>query len=330
MKTNMTILIFMIVSLFFLPLQLCKASYFTMNLKQDSIYTPGQISLAMNINDETPFDSGYKFKISIFLTGTLIREQTINADRGKPVDFELSVPEVFERTEGRCRCELLIGDNFIEAQELPLLLWPEIAPYKKDTQLNAEIWVYDTSGKLLNLFKKMEIKVIDATFKTARDFGKPDIVFVGENTDPNNMRILDNSLIAANTEPAVIYLKQKQFLKENKIDVVIENKKSQTIIITRTNMLLTGLNYHDILTLANNANYIKIKQNSDMIIHSEINESIKNADNIYSYLLTQQENNQVRIYCQLPVTSIDDPRCVVLLKNILQYAESTINEIKAK
>ncbi len=322
----------MIMSSFFLPLQLCNASYFTMNLKQDSIYTPGNINLIMNVTNEAIFESGYKFKVSIFLTGTLIREQIISADREKPVDFKLAVPEVFERTEGRCRCELLIGDNFLEAQELPLLLWPEIAPYKTDTEFNAEIWVFDNSGKLLDLFKKMEVKVVDATFKTARDFGKPDIVFVGENTDPNNMRLLANSITAANTEPAIIYLKQKQFLKENKIEVVTGREKVKNITLTRSSTLLPGLYFSDIFILANNSDYLKfiIEEDSDSIIHSEINENIESENNIYSYLFTVRQRNQAKIYCQLPVTSIDDPRCAVLLKNILQYTESEINEIKAK
>ena len=52
MKTKKTILIFMIVSSFFLPLQLCNASYFKMNLEQDSIYTPGNINLTMKLTEE--------------------------------------------------------------------------------------------------------------------------------------------------------------------------------------------------------------------------------------------------------------------------------------
>lgn len=331
MKTDKTILFFIIVSSFFLPLQLCNASYFTMNLKQDSIYTPGNINLTMNLTEEAKIQDNYQFKVSIFLTGTLIREQTIKVNKNDPVTFELPVPEVFERTEGRCRCELLIAGNFLEAQELPLLLWPEIKPYKKDAQMNSEIWVYDTSGKLLELFKKMEVKVIDATFKTARDFGKPDIVFVGENTDPNNMRLLENSITAANTEPVIVYLKQKQFLKEAKIEVLTDNDLSKNISLMKTNEFTASLDFRDVTTLINKSQYLKIKKDvNEKTITSFVGEINKDENNIYSYICTIQNKNHVTIYCQLPITDGNDPRYTIILKNILNYTEWKINEIKAK
>lgn len=331
MKTNKTITIIMLMSSFFLPLQLCKASFFVMNLKQDSMYTPGNMTLAMKVTNEAIFESGYKFKVSIFLTGTLIREQTITADRETPVNFELAIPEIFERTEGRCRCELLVGDKFIEAQEVPLLLWPEIEPYPQESIKDKEIWIYDTSGKLLDLFKKMEVKVVDATFKTARDFGKPDIVFVGENTDPNNMQILANSITSAETEPVVIYLKQKQFIRESKIEVPAGQNTSKTVLLSKDNAFMTDFDMRDITSLANNAGYLKIKKDdTDRVIHSYVYEVKKDENNFYSYLCTIRRKDQLTIFCQLPVTSIDDPRCVVLLKNILQFAEREIKEIKTK
>ncbi|MBN1974854.1 MAG: hypothetical protein JW787_14535 [Sedimentisphaerales bacterium] len=330
MKAKMKIIIFFMSS-FLLPVSFCKASFFVMNLKQDSIYTPGNINLTMKLTEEAKIENNYQFKVSIFLTGTLIREQTIKADREKPVNFELTVPEVFDRTEGRCRCELLIAENFLEAQEVPLLLWPSIGPYKQERIKNTEIWVYDTSGKLLELFGKMDIKVVDATFKTARDFGKPDIVFVGENTDPNNMQILADGITSAKTEPVLIYLRQKQFLKESKIEVPTDNNLSKTIGLIKTNVFMAGLDFRDVTTLANNSHYLKIKKDdADKIIRSYVDEVIKDEKNLYSYLCTIRQKNQVVIYCQLPVTDGNDPRSAVLLKNILNYTESVINEIKAK
>ncbi len=332
MKTNKTVLIFMIVSSFFLPLQLCKASFFVMNLKHDSIYTPGNINLTMKLTEEAKIENNYQLKVSIFLTGTLIREQTIKADRQKTINFELAVPEVFARTEGRCRCELLIGNNFLEAQELPLLLWPDIAPYKKENQTNTEIWVYDTSGKLLDIFNKMELKVVDATFKTARDFGKPDIVFVGENTDPNNMQILANSITSAKTEPVVIYLRQKQFLREAKFEVPDENNKSQNVKCDTESPLLRDLNLSDILSLVENASCLKSKKedNKGRYFQSFITEEKEDNNNIYSYLCTAKKDSWITIYCQLPVTGDSDPRSVVLLKNMLRYAENENYRIKTK
>lgn len=330
MKTNIKIII-LFVTLFFLPPSFCKASFFEMSLKQDSMYTPGNINLNMKLTDEAKIEDNYQFKVSIFLAGTLIREQTIKADKGKPVDFALSVPEVFNRTEGRCRCELLIAGSFLEAKEVPVLLWPAIAPYKKETLMNTEIWVYDTSGKLLEIFKKMEVKVVDATFKTARDFGKPDIVFIGENTDPNNMQIVVDSINSVKTEPVVIYLRQKQFLREIKIEVPSENNLSKNIGLMKTNEFMEGLDFRDSTTLANDSHYLKImKGETGRLITSYVDENIKDEKNYYSYLCTIRQKDHVEIYCQLPVTSGSDPRSVVLLKNILNYTASVINKIKAK
>jgi hypothetical protein len=332
MKEKMKILILMLVSFFLFPDHLCKASFLEMNFKQASIYTPGNINLTMKLTSAAKIENNYKFKVSILLAGTLIREQTIKADREKPVNFELAVPEVFDKTEGRCRCELFLENNFLEAQELPLLLWPAIAPYKKETQANTEIWVYDTSGKLLDIFRKMEIKVVDATFKTARDFGKPDIVFVGENTDPNNMQILANSISTVRSQPVVIYLRQKQFLREAKIAVPTENNKPQNVKCDMESPLLGGLSLSDILSLVDNAGYIKIKKEvkGDRSIQSFVTEEKEDTSNIYSYLCIAKKDNQPAIYCQLPVITGSDPRYVILLKNMLQYAESQNSAIKAK
>ena len=332
MKANMKILIFTMTSLSLLHAQLCKASFFEMNLKQDSIYTPGKINLTMKPTDEAKIENNYKFRVSFFLTGTLIREQIIEANREKPVNFELAVPEVFDKTEGRCRCELLLENNFLEAQEVPLLLWPEIEPYKKETLSSPEIWVYDTSGKLLDIFRKMEVKVTDATFKTARDFGKPDIVFVGENTDPNNMQILENSISSVNLPPVVIYLRQKQFLREAKIEVPTENIKSQNVKCDMESSLLRDLNLSDMLNLVDNASYLKSKKedNKERYIRSFVTEEKQDENNIYSYLCTAQMDSSRTVYCQLPVTTGDDPRSVILLKNMLKYAESENYRIKTK
>ena len=327
----MKILLFMLASSLLLPAQLCKASFFEMNLKQDSLYTPGNINLTMKLTPAAKIENNYKFKVSIFLTGTLIREQTIEAAGEKHVSFKLAVPEVFDKTQGRCRCELLLENDFLEAQEVPLLLWPAIEPYKQQTQMNTEIWIYDTSGKLLDLFRKMEVKVVDATFKTARDFGKPDIVFVGEDTDPNNMKILTDSISSLKLQPVGVYLKQKQFLKEAKIEVPTEKNMSQTVLVSRDNPFITGFDARDIMSLVNNANYLKIKkEDTDRTIFSYVYEVTEDEKFFCSYLCTSKKDNQLTIYCQLPITAGSDPRSVVLLKNILRYAESENYRIKTK
>ena len=304
MNAKMKILFFIVVLLVLLPLKICHASIFTMNLKHDSIYTPGEINLTMQLNEKAKFNGGYKYKISFFLTGTLIREQTLEASRENPVNLKFSIPEVFDKTKGTCRCELFIGEDFLEAQEFPLLVWPAIQPYKQETSMNTQIWVYDTSGKLLELFTKMKVKVIDATFKSARDFSKPDIVFIGENTDPNNMKIIAESIANVTLKPVVIYLKQTQFPKENKIDIPADSNTGHSITIAKDNGFLLDLSLSDIHSMIQNSTCLKIKkdENSRRNVQSYINEESQDIEEICSYLCTEKKDSQVMIYCQLPIT----------------------------
>ena len=96
--------------------------------------------------------------------------------------------------------------------------------------------------------------------------------------------------------------------------------------------LLHDLNLSDILSLVDSTNYLKSKKedNKDRYIQSFVTEEKEDNNNIYSYLCTAKKDNQTAIYCQLPVTTGDDPRSVILLKNILRYAESENYRIKTK
>ena len=59
MKAKIKISIFILVSLLLFPTHLCKASFFEMNLKQASMYTPGKINLTMKLNDEAKIENDY-------------------------------------------------------------------------------------------------------------------------------------------------------------------------------------------------------------------------------------------------------------------------------
>lgn len=332
MKTIITAALCFLVATTLFPQEACHASLFEMILKQDSIYTPGKIHLAMKLTDKAKYDGHYQFQVNIYMAGTLIRKRTFTTTRKNPVVFELTFPEVFSRTDGRCRCDLFIGEVFIEAREKSLTLWPPISPFSEESIKNKEIWTFDTSGKLQELFNELEVKCIDATFQPARDFGSPDIVFIGPHIDPNRVRIVTKRLISVQPKPVVIYLKQKHFLKETKIEVPTENNISQTVKFNRDNPFLIDLNFHDILSLVDKAHYLKIRKedNADRTIRSYIYEKVQDEKNIFSYLLTTQEKEQFSIYCQLPVTDGNDPRYVILLKNILKFADNVSDEIIRK
>jgi hypothetical protein len=325
MNKQMKILIYIFAALFF-SLQQCKGSFFEMELEQDAIYTPGKINLTMKLTDNAKYDDKYQLRVSIYIAGALFRKQNIKAVRNEPVIYELGFPEVFDKTGCRCRCELFIGEDFIEAGELSFTLWPSIAPYPGESLRKKTIWTFDTSGKLQGLLDELEIKVVDATFQAARDFGSPDIVIIGQYTDPNNMRLIIERLDSVEPKPVIIYLKQKQFSKEAKLEIPAENNRSQNVTCDMNSPLLDGLSLRDIMKMADDAVFIKIKKEKDpdRVVSSFITENKKDEKNIYSFLFTAAEKEQHAIYCQLPVTDRNDPRYAVLLKNLLNFADNII------
>jgi hypothetical protein len=326
MNKQMKILIYIFAALFF-SLQQCKGSFFEMAIEQDAIYTPGKINLTMKLNDNAKYDGEYQFRVSVYIAGTLFRKQNIKNVRGEPVIYELGFPEVFSVTSCRCRCELFIGEDFIEAGELPFTLWPSIAPYPGESLRKKVIWTFDTSGRLQELFDDLEVKVVDATFQAARDFGSPDIVFIGQKTDPNNMRLITERLVSVESRPVIVFLKQKQFLKETKLEIPAENNRSQNVKCDMDSPLLDSLSLRDLMKMADNTAFIKIKKgkDSDKAVTSYVTENKKDEKNIYSFLFTSVEKGQHAIYCQLPVTDGNDPRYAVLLKNLLKFANNIID-----
>jgi hypothetical protein len=309
-------------SLLFAPQQSKAANLgrFDMTLVQDSIFTPGKITVSMQLADSVFIDSPYQFRVSIFSAGTLIRQQTLAASQKEPIVFSLEFPEVKARTDGRCRCELFIGEQFVSSQEKSIVLWPSVAVFPDKTINNRTIWTYDTSGRLNEIFRKMEIKFSDATFQAVREFGRPEIVVIGQQLDPNSVAVITDRLSSLEPKPVVIWLHQKQLPYSSKIEIPAKDNIPANIKYENKSPLLNGLNIDDILTMAVNSSYVKIK-NEDITIESAVSETTKDEKYSLCYLCaTEEKNGLYTIYCQLPVTD-GDPRGIILLNNILKFAQ---------
>ena len=74
--------------------------------------------------------------------------------------------------------------------------------------------------------------------------------------------------------------------------------------------------------MVNSAIHIKIRKPEDLneTVDSCVSELTKDKKHIYSYLVCVKKEKQTTIYCQLPVTSSNDPRGAILLKNFLKVA----------
>ncbi len=251
------------------------------------------------------------------------------ATKKMPAAFELAFPEAHSKTHVRCRVELFMNGQFIEAKEKPLILWPPPGAYPAKIR-GKVIWVFDISGRLQEIFDDLGVETTDATFQAARNFGIPDIVFIGQQLDCNSMQVIVDRLASAGSKPVTVFLRQTQLPKNRNIKIPGENNRSINVVCDLNSPLLQGLNQLDVMYMVDDTVHIKIKKqkDKDWTIDSYVNEVVKDEENIYSYLTSIQEKDQVTIYCQLPVTDGDDPRYGVLFDNILKFANKVSDSEK--
>ncbi|MHC4168416.1 MAG: hypothetical protein ACYSWQ_15800 [Planctomycetota bacterium] len=168
------------------------------------------------------------------------------------------------------------------------------------------------------------MEVIDATFQSARDFGTPEIVFIGENLDPNNVRIIDDRLAMSQSKPVTIFLRQKKLPIESLMEISEDDSSPQHIEIDFDSRFLSGLGTRDLMNLVDEAVHIRIKRDKGRLVNSYITEVTQDKKHLFSYFLTFEEEGRITIYCQLRVADSKDPRCGVLLRNMLEFADRII------
>jgi hypothetical protein len=298
-------------------------TFFKVILARDAIYSPGEIHLTLELTDRARIEGEYEFRIHVYITGVLVRKQIVPATRNELTHFDLTFPPIQGKTNVRYRVELFINGEFIESRELPLTLYPASEPFVQK-QINKTIWVFDISGRLQKILDDLEVEAVDATFQSARNFGTPEVVFIGEDLDPNSMQLITDRLALAKNKPLIIFLKQKQLLRDLGIDIPEIDRKAESIECDFDCRLLRGLGRRDVMSLLNSTVSVKIKRDDGKSIDSDITEVDQDNKNMYSYLCTIEERNRTTIHCQLRVTDDKDPRCGILLKNLLKLA----NEIE--
>lgn len=330
MKTSTMTISFTLVVSFLLLCQPCLASFFEATLEKDSIYTPSTMNLAIKLTNKARIEGDYHFNVTIYIAETLMRRWAMPATKKGPVELEF--PAVRSKTDVRCRIELFLNGHFIESKGIPLTLWPPIDHQMGGLTSKKVIWVFDISGQLREFFKSMKVETVDATFQAARDFKVPDIVFIGEQTNLNSMKIILHSLAPIENKPVVIFLRQKQLPENTLSEILLENDYSQKVVCDINSPALTGLNKRDIIKILDGTMCVKIRKrgNEDISINSYVTEKAKDRKYIYTYLCTIRKKGEVTIHCQLPVMNNEDPRCAVLLNNLLRLADEICNSQKGQ
>ena len=217
------------------------------------------MNLTLKLTDKAKVEGDYKFQLSIYVADRLLRKQTLPVSKEKAADFELEFSATRNRTGVRCRAALLLNGQFVEAKEKPFILWPPLEPYS-EKPIDKTIWLFDNTGSLQKLFEDLEVEKVDATFQAARYFGLPDIVFIGQDTEPNNMLIITERLLSIDVKPVTIFLKQKQLPDSNSIIIPKENNESKNVSCDTNSPFLQYLTKRDIIDMVDEANYIRIKK----------------------------------------------------------------------
>jgi len=323
MKTTAIIFGCLLIPLNLLPPQPCRASFFEMTLERNSIYTPGNMNLVVKLTDQATVQGKYTFGVNVFVSETVVRKQVLPATKDEPVVFELSFPETRSRANVRCRVELLIDGQFIEAHEKPLSLWPPLAPLEKRPK-DKVIWVYDTSGGLQKIFKDLQVHAADATFQAIRDFQVPDIIFIGENLGPKEFQTLEDRILCKDESlEAIVLLRQDQFPEDWPVQVVSAEKLSKNVSSDPNSPLLSGLSRLDVMNMVSSAVPVQITEpkGKEWKVDSCISEPGKDQEQTYSYLAVIKERKPTMVYCQLPITRVfsDDPRSGLLLGDLLHF-----------
>ena len=311
-------------------------SFFEMNLKSNSIYTSGKMTIFFKLTDRAIIEEPYTVRLSIFVANTLVWEQVVPISQQQSEKFEVSLPAVRNRTVVRCRAELFINGQFAEAKELPLTIWPALKSLRLKNVDN-HIWLFDASGKLQEIFQDFQISFSDALFQPVRDFEEPGIIFIGENIKPEEIKIIDDlldSLFKKDVPFSVVFLKQSGFLVGSQMQIAEKAKLSAHMACNPNSPLLEDLNKLDIIEMCQNGFPLRAveTEKNGWEIESAVCEIGRDVKEKYGFLLILSRDRQRVIYCQFPITDdyIQNPRSGVLLRNLIKFVNREDNSDKNK
>jgi hypothetical protein len=290
-----------------------------MDVVPNAIYPPGAVRVNVRVAPQANLAGQYYVRITVSVGQEVVHERTIVLTKDCPASCELSFPEVRIRTDVRCRGELFLGDEFLEASEKPLALWPHCGP-RAVTESHMEFWAFDLSGVIPELLPEFGVSAANATFQAVRDLGTPRVVFVGERLDPGNLQMILDRVQRTDENTVIVLLRQERFPEGAGVSTARDKIPGVDITRERASVLLQGLAARDLMTLLQGADPVYIKKRPGRAITSYVTGRSEHVDQVCSYLGIVREANHSILYCQLPGTDRRDPRQMALLHNLIQFA----------
>ncbi len=287
-------------------------------LERDAILTPGQMRATVALSDRAVLAGPYEVRLTAFLAGLTVRRQTAGASRESPAAFAVPFPYVQARSEVRCRIELSLGGEFLEAVEQPVFLWPPAAALD-GSHLLRDVWVLDASGELQRALRDLDVNTVDAAFQGVRDFALPSVVFIGEFTETQALQMVLARTVEAVRPPVVVFLRQRQFPEVLEMNVAGAGSAPRSVVADMNVPLLKGLTYLDVSRLVAQAVSIEPKGRGGFA-RACVAEPVAAGSPRRAYLAELSAAGRRQVFCQLPVLDPCDPRQTTMLHNLIELA----------
>ena len=290
-----------------------------MTTSREAIYTPGDAQIDLSVTQAARLEGPYRLRVTASAAGQTIHERTMTLARGLRTPCELTFPEVRAVTEIRCRAELFLGEEFLEAVERSIRLWPARRP-PEEAPLCQGLWVLDPSGVVQTLLSESRIPASDAAFQAVRDFSTPRAVVIGERLDPPAVgRILDR-IETTDSNAVVVLFRQEQWPDSLHISIAQDQNDTGAVVRERSGVLLDGLCSRDVLGLVTGARPVHVARRPGRTIVSFLRDTAASESEVSSYLCVIHEGNHRILCCQLPGTDSEDPRQMALFQNLIRFA----------
>lgn len=287
-------------------------------IDRDAVYTPGNVQFTFQLTPGARLAGSCNLRITVSVAGSKVRERTMSIAPAEIASYDLSFPRVHAITPASYRVELSLGGEFLEAREGRLALWPPRDP--RPEPWGAEVWVLDTSGLLQNLLPEFGLTPADASFQAVRDFGHPDVIFVGENLDGPAMESLAERIASPPTAPVVVLLRQGRFPEELGVSVGRDTDPCHPVVRELNSPLVRDLSGHDVMRLLDGSEAIEVERWGERAVRSHLTIAKEDAKMVVSWLCVVEQTGSTLLFCQLPATARDDPRQMTLLGNLVQFA----------
>lgn len=290
-----------------------------MKMPCEAIYTPGDVQIDLSLTQAARLEGPYRVRITASAAGQTIHERTMTLAKGQRVSCELTFPEVRAVAEIRCRAELLLGEEFLEAVERPTRLWPPRRP-REGAPVCQGLWALDPSGIVQTLLSESRVPVLDAAFQTVRDFSRPRVVVMGERLDPPAIQMILDRVETTDSNAVVVLFRQEQWADSLNISIAQDQNDPGVVVRERSGVLLDGLCSRDVLGLLNGARPVHVAQQPGRTVVSFLSDAAAGEGRVSSYLCVIHEGNHRILCCQLPVTDSEDPRQMTLFHNLIRFA----------